>query len=74
MINLIIHDLRVPSWELAQRITEVICKDPDEREGLAFFLVRDHKKMKSLLERCPNAFEDYRASWDRKNNKNPWAN
>jgi hypothetical protein len=65
MINLVAHNKRTPSWQLAKKIALVLSQDPEEREGLAFLLSGQDKKMKTVLERSPHAFEDFRTSWDR---------
>lgn len=69
MVNLVIHDHRKPSWNLACRFAEALTQDPEEKEGLAFFLSGNHIKMKQVLERSPNAFEDFRSTWNREDNQ-----
>jgi DNA-binding XRE family transcriptional regulator len=66
-INLLIHNKRNASWTLAKKISSVVTDNPDEGEGLAFFLSGYHKEMRTILERCPDAFKDFRPTWDGKN-------
>jgi len=65
MVNLIVHDRRSPSEELAKKIALVVVDEPIEQEGLVFLLLKHHIKIHELLRDYPNAFKDFRSTGNR---------
>jgi transcriptional regulator with XRE-family HTH domain len=68
-VNMVAHDRKRPGRELAIRMAHTLVDEPIEQEGLVFFLLGYHKQVTKLLEEYPNAFEDFRTTGDRQDDK-----
>jgi len=69
MVNLVLHNHKKPGYGLALRMATALTDDLLEQEGLRFFLLGIHKKVTKLMKDYPHAFEDFRTTGNRKDNK-----
>ena len=68
-ISRMIHNHKKPGVGLAMRIAKNLTKNLIEQEGLRFFLLGCHREYIRFLKEYPHAFEDFRTTRDRKDDK-----
>ena len=62
MVNLIIKGKKIPGRELAHKIAQNVCADPEHQQDMYFYLRSLHRHYERMIEECPSAFESFMAA------------
>jgi hypothetical protein len=69
MVSQIIKNKKRPGKKLARRIAYVVCTHELHQDAMYFYLRGMHRDYDNIAKECPDAFKDFRATRDRKDDE-----